>query len=136
MKVFISHAQEDECLAVNMAFALRKEGLHVWLAHQEIFPGDNWGERVAEGLREADAMVVLLTENALSSNRVRSEIEFALGNKDYSWRLVPVIVGHPSEDKLRSLPWIMKRLKTIQMDSPDQVDITARKVSESLLAMA
>lgn len=134
--MFISHAQEDEFLAVNMALALNKAGLDVWLANQEILPGDNWGERVAEGLREADAMVVLLTENALSSSRVRSEIEFALGNKEYSWRLIPVIVGHPAEGKLRSLPWIMKRLKTIRMDSLDQVDATARQVSESLLAAA
>ena len=136
MKVFISHAQEDDLLAIEMAFALRKQGLEVWLANQEIFPGDNWGERVAEGLRAADAMVVLLTEQALASQRVRSEIEFALGDKDYSWRLIPVIVGHPAESKLRSLPWIIKRLKTLHLDSPDQVDSTARKVSESLLAAA
>lgn len=136
MTVFISHAQEDEYLAVNMAFALQKEGLQVWLANREILPGDNWGERVAEGLRNADAMVVLLTERAIASSQVRSEIEFALGNKDYSWRVVPVIVGHPAESKLHSLPWIIKRLKTVQMDSPDELDVAARRVSESLLAAA
>lgn len=136
MPVFISHAQEDEYLAGNMAFALRKEGLQVWLANQEILPGDNWGERVAEGLRNADAMVVVLTEKALASSQVRREIEFALGNKDYSWRVVPVIVDHPTENGLHSLPWIIKRLKTVQMNSPNDVDITARRVSESLLTAA
>ncbi len=114
MKVFISHSDSNEVLAREIADALRKAGLEVW-DESEILPGDNWAGKIAEGLDEAEAMVVLLTPDSVQSQTVRREIEFALGKKSLDKRLIPVLVGEPEKFTENSIPWILRRLKTINL---------------------
>jgi predicted nucleotide-binding protein len=70
MKVFISYAHNDMPLAKRVTNALEQSGLDVWDAEREILPGDNWAKKIAKALEESDAMVVLLTPDALSSKTV------------------------------------------------------------------
>ena len=78
MKVFISHSSEDEALASKVVSYLEQAGLDVWYDGREIMPGDNWADKVAQGLRESEAMVVLVTPSALESNSLRRDIDYAL----------------------------------------------------------
>ena len=92
MKVFISHAHENEALAKKLGKALKRAGWDVW-DDEQILPGDNWAEKIGQALEESQAMVVLLTGAALSSSNVRWEIDYALGTKRLKNRLIPVLVG-------------------------------------------
>ena len=67
MKVFISHAHTDEPLVNKVAAVLKDAGLEVWDDTREIMPGDNWAHKVAQALQESEAMVILLTPDALRS---------------------------------------------------------------------
>ncbi len=91
--------------------ALLQAGLEVWDAEREILPGDNWAKKIAEGLEESDAMVVLLTPDGVRSQAVRREIDYASGEKSFDKRLIPVLVGSPEKFPEDSIPWILKRLK-------------------------
>jgi len=93
MKIFISHSHKDDVLARKIADSLKTAGFNVWDDTDEIMPGDNWAAKIAEGLRESEAMVVLLTPAALESTWVRREIEYALGEAGYNKRLIPVGIG-------------------------------------------
>ncbi len=84
MKVFISHSSKDQDLAARVVSSLEKSGLDVWYDKREILPGDNWADKIAQGLRESDAMVVLLTPSALESDSVNWDIDFAPGFPGYS----------------------------------------------------
>jgi len=77
MKVFISHSSKDDSLAGEIASYLEQAGLDVWYDNREIMPGDNWADKIAQGLRESDAMVVLVSEGALGSEFMRRNIDFA-----------------------------------------------------------
>ena len=48
-----------------------------------VLPGDNWPNKVDQALQESDAMVVLLTADALRASWVRREIQYALGEQKY-----------------------------------------------------
>jgi hypothetical protein len=115
MKVFISHSSTDEALASKVASYLERAGLEVWYDKREILPGDNWGDKIAQGLRESDAMVVLLTSGALKSDFMRRDIDFALSQKPFKRRVVPVIVGNTEDLDDQELPWIFDHLQTINM---------------------
>jgi hypothetical protein len=65
MKVFISYASKDEALASKLVASLEEAGLDAWYKKREILPGDNWAEKISQGLKESNAMVVLLTADAL-----------------------------------------------------------------------
>ncbi len=115
MKVFISYAHKDELLAAKVVTYLEKSGLDAWYDKREIMPGDNWADKIAQGLRESDAMVVLLTANALDSESVRRDIDYALSQKPFKRRLIPVIVGDSENFTSHRIPWIFNHLQTIKL---------------------
>ncbi len=115
MKVFINYSHKDQALATELVDRLKAAGLDAWFDKLEILPGDNWAEKTSQGLKESDAMVVLLTPNALESDAVQNNISYALGDKSFSHRLVPVMVGDLESVAADRIPWILKKLKPVSL---------------------
>jgi len=110
MRVFLSYAQSDREVAKELASRLEEAGHSVWLPDDELFPGENWALEIGKALNESEAMVVLLSPQAMKSDWVRKEIEFALGARQYRGRLIPVMVK-PTSD----IPWILKKLPIVRL---------------------
>lgn len=113
MSIFISHASEDGVYATRVAKVLRKAGHSVWTA-QEILPGDNWASAVGDALAKADALVALISPNAMASEWVKREWQFALGQERFKDRLIPVLIKN-----LKRLPWILAELHMLHPESPE-----------------
>lgn len=109
MKIFLSHARKDGALARQLAKRLTHGGFSVWLAEDEIVPGDNWAKKMGKALDSSELMVILLTPQALDSDSVRQDIEFVLGARKYEHRVFSVLVGS-TLDTDKDLPWILLRL--------------------------
>jgi len=121
MQVFLSYARSDEKFARELSSELTKQGLAVWLDEEQVLPGDNLHERVADALKKSNAMVVLISPQAMKSEFVRSEINYALGNPKYEHRLFPVEV-RPTED----VPWFLHELQGFSASQG------AKKISQSI----
>lgn len=115
MKVFISYAQQDAALAGRVAEALQGDGLEVWNAERNLLPGDNWAAEVGRALEESEAMVVLLTPEAIGSRWVMREMDYALGAKNHRNRLIPVVVGDREGLPTSDIPWIVRRMPWIEL---------------------
>ena len=115
MKVFISHSSKDEALASQITCSLEAAGFDVWFDKYEVLPGDNWADKVAQGLRESDAMVVLVTPTALESSRMQGDIDYALTQRRFKGRLIPVLAGDARGFQGWSIPWIFERLPVITL---------------------
>jgi TIR domain len=102
----------------------------------EIMPGDNWANKVAQALQESEAMVVLLTPDALRSNWVRRDIEYALGAQGYRKRLIPVFVGDPEELPKEDVPWILRHLRIIKLAEHAKEEEGIRQIAQALLEVA
>lgn len=88
---------------------LEEAGHKVWSADEALFPGENVALEVGKALNKSEAMVVLISPQAMKSDWVRQEIEFALGAPQYRGRLIPVIVK-PTDD----IPWILKKFPAVR----------------------
>jgi len=132
MKVFLSYAYKDEFLAKRITSALLKNGLDVWNAETEILPGDNFAEKISDALKNSDAMVALISPESLKSKNVQWEIEYALGDKSYSNRVIPVLVGSEESLSSESIPWILRRLQMIRVTKPEQADKEINQITEAL----
>ena len=117
-KVFLSHSSEDKTLARKIQIALQGSGLNVWNPDSETFPGDNWAKIRGQALETSNAMIVLLSPESVNSGEVRSDIQYALGNRAYENRLVPVLVGDPQRIPQQKIPWILRKSKMITL--PDR----------------
>lgn len=104
VNVFISHAEKDHAYAASLRKALVEGGVTVW-EPRSVEPGDNWALEVGKALDKADALVILLSPDAVASERVRRDIEFAISSPRFKDRLIPILVRPTVE-----APWILREL--------------------------
>lgn len=136
MKVFLSHSHTDAPLATRVSEALQKKGLDVWDPDVDLLPGDNWAAKVARALEESQAMVVLLTPNAVHSSYVRREMVYALGEKRFSNRLIPVFVGDRARLSTQDIPWIVRRLPSVELNDPGNEDTQIDRIADAIQVAA
>jgi hypothetical protein len=115
VQVFLSHAFTDAELAHRVGAALQKAGFRVWDYNTDVMPGDNPGERLAEALRESEAMVVLLTADSVRSANITHEVGYALGNQNYRGRLIPVVAAPPSQLRREDIPWVLRGMPVVEL---------------------
>ena len=132
MQVFISHSHSDSSLAARVSESLRKAGLDVWNHDLDVLPGDNWAAEVARALNESEAMVVLVTPEALRSPYVRREIGFALGSQNYDNRLIPVAIGDREQLPTREIPWIVRRLPWVELSKSEGGDVEVEPIANAI----
>lgn len=130
MKVFVSHSSSESDLARDLASRLSAAGFQVW-DDDKLLPGDNWALAVGKAMEESNAMVVLLSPEAVRSRFVSHEIEYALGSPRYRDRLLPVLV-RPT----KRIPWILRRLPLIRFydnpaDGADRIVEGVRKLAKA-----
>ncbi len=134
MKVFISHSgsSKDEALADKVVCSLEEAGLDVWYDRREVQPGSNWADEIGQGLTESDAMVVLVTPGALDSEFIRRDIDYALGEKRFKRRLIPVLVGDSEDLPSHRIPWIFSHLQTIKLQSNGKNEEQLEQIAQVL----
>jgi hypothetical protein len=131
MKVFVSHASTDAILARRVSKTLREAGFQVW-DDTLMVPGENWGEKLAEALKESDAMVVLLTPDSLRSPNIGYEVGYALGKEDYKGRLIPVIAGPIEQLPSENIPWILRKFQAIHLKDQEKDEEGLKKIVQAL----
>ena len=132
MQVFISRSWKDEILARKLTAVLEGAGFQVWDTFRNRWPGDNLAEMTANALKESQAMVVLLTPESLENPWVQSEIEYALSDINYAWRLIPVLVGDQQNFQKEQLPWILEKLQMIFLPEPENGEAELNQIVERL----
>ncbi|HUY35541.1 MAG TPA: toll/interleukin-1 receptor domain-containing protein [Pirellulales bacterium] len=127
MNVFLSHARKDGTLARQLADCLSRAGFTIWIADDEIVPGENWAKKIGKALDAAEWMVILLTPRALESDSVRQDIEFALASRKLEGRVFTVFVG-PTLQAGKDIPWILLTLPHQQVDSAKDFPEVAKEI--------
>lgn len=78
MKVFLSYSDIDKVIAGRIRRELKKYGLSVFLAHDDIEPSEEWVERILRELNNCDVFLPILTNNFDSSLWTDQESGIAL----------------------------------------------------------
>lgn len=86
MRIFISHSSHDAETAVGICSVLEGEGHSCFIAPRDIRPGREYAEEIINGILDADALLLLLSERANQSPHVLREVERAGSSR------IPVIV--------------------------------------------
>ena len=92
--VFVSYKREDTVRVSKLVAALRSAGLEVWW-DQDIEPSEPWEATIERALREAKAVIVCWSPDAVASENVRAEARRA---RDHG-RLIQIFV-RPCEPPL------------------------------------
>ncbi|MDY0042129.1 MAG: toll/interleukin-1 receptor domain-containing protein [Desulforhabdus sp.] len=102
--VYIAHRADAKQFALRLAKDLRSYGIDPWLPSERIKPGDNVVVALEEGLRGAEAALLIISRAALESEWFRHELQAILGaNK----KVIPVKVDDVELPLfIRQLSWI------------------------------
>lgn len=108
-KVFVSHASEDkERFVIPFATALRAKGIDAWVDRWEMLPGDSLVDKIfEEGLKEAEAVVIVLSAASVQKPWIRDELNTAVVSRiDRGTKLIPIVLDQCEVPAaLKSLVW-------------------------------
>lgn len=108
-KVFVSHASEDKTrFVVEFAKRLREKGVDAWLDQWEMKPGDSLVDKIfEEGLKEASAVIVVLSKTSVQKPWVREELNASVVSRiTRGTKLIPVVIDDCEvPESLRSTLW-------------------------------
>ncbi|HYK19321.1 MAG TPA: toll/interleukin-1 receptor domain-containing protein [Pyrinomonadaceae bacterium] len=86
--IFVSYAREDRKFARQLTSRLRDSGQIPWQDLRNLRGGDSWQTAIDDALRNAEALVVVMSPQATKSQYVTYEWAFALGA---GVRVIPVV---------------------------------------------
>lgn len=128
-KVFLSHASEDkERFVLDFARQLRENGVDVWLDQWEMKPGDSLVDKIfEEGLKDARAVIIVLSATSIQKPWVREELNAAVVNRiSRGTRLIPVVIDHCEvPESLRSTVWQ-------KVDSFDDYSLSLQRILSAI----
>lgn len=74
MRIFISYSHQDKVVVDKIVERLKRAGHDVWLDRLKLKPGDNITEKIERGIRQAEAMVIVVSNNYMNSHWAQREI--------------------------------------------------------------
>jgi hypothetical protein len=75
---FISYSSQDQAFAERLYTHLQNKGVRCWFAPHDMRTGDKIRERIDETIRLYDKLLLILSEYAVASSWVETEVETAL----------------------------------------------------------
>lgn len=123
--VFISHSHADIGFVGQLTRDLLAQGsnLSINMPHPE--PGEYWVKVIADDIRKADSILVVLSENTTRSEWVRVEIAMALSQERK--RIVPIYAS-----KNPDVPFMLRSLQGIDLSDPEHYSSTINQLRDLL----
>jgi hypothetical protein len=91
--LFVSYAHKDSKLVFPEMKFLHEQGYRIWY-DEGIDPGNEWPEMIAKALESCSQFLVFVSPNAVNSQNVRNEINFAINRRK------PFVAVHIQETAL------------------------------------
>jgi TIR domain len=129
--VFVSHAQADREFARSLVVALSERlppNIQFVLDADVVSPGENVFVRIADTLSKADALIVIISQASASSAWVRSEVAWALAQKDGKLPIFPVLNGPPD-----AIPHLLRSRVYIDFSDSKKFSENVARLAEAIL---
>lgn len=128
-RVFVSHASEDkERFVLELATKLRSQGIDAWVDEWEILPGDSLIDKIfEEGIKSAQAMLVVLSEHSVQKPWVREELNAGVVKRiKGQYRLIPVVIDDCE------VPEVLKSTAWQKITDLDNYDVELERIVASI----
>ncbi|HLO15448.1 MAG TPA: toll/interleukin-1 receptor domain-containing protein, partial [Anaerolineales bacterium] len=111
--IFISYSRKDTLVLRRIVESLRKQGMNIWMDNEQLEPGTPvWEEEIEQAIKEASAIVVLMSPDSKISEWVRREISYS---EQYRKHIFPVLIGGDEESSI-TLRLITRQYVDIRQD--------------------
>lgn len=126
--VFISHSHSDGDFAEVLKMKLEDEGFDAWIDIDRLKVGQVWREEIDQGIKDAIAVIAVMSPDAKTSEYVTYEWSFAWGADK---KILPIKVKetpfHPRLESLQYLDFTKREARPWQRLIDELKDIAKRK---------
>ncbi len=99
-EVFLSHAARNRRFATRLATTLRAAGVPVWYSRTHLVGAQQWHDEIGRALARCDWFLLLLSPAAVDSEWVKRELLYALNDKRYKSRILPIVYQNCDMNRL------------------------------------
>ncbi|MEO6723832.1 MAG: toll/interleukin-1 receptor domain-containing protein [Blastocatellia bacterium] len=109
-EVFLSHSSENHSFAALIAETMRRHAIPVWYAPTNMIGAQEWQDEIGLALKRCDWFAVILSPSAVESMWVKRELQYALLQRRFEKRIVPILYL-PCDPE--SLSWALPSLQSV-----------------------
>lgn len=113
-EVFISHADLDREQVDRLSLELVRHGVPHWYSRRELTGAQQWHDEIGVALDRCEWFVLMLSPRATESMWVKRELLFALNERRFEGRIVPVLLEACDPKKLS---WTLSQFQRIDFTS-------------------
>jgi hypothetical protein len=112
---FISYSSYDQEFTSKLYSDLQNAGVRCWFAPEDLQVGDRFRDRIDESIRLHDRVLIILSENSVSSMWVSDEVEAAIEreHKERSTVLFPIKIDDAVTDSKQAWAATIRRTRHI-----------------------
>jgi len=132
-KVFVCHASEDkERFVLQFATKLKEVGIDAWLDKWEMLVGDSLVDKIfEEGLKQAQAVIVVISKNSIEEKWVKEEINESFVNKvTKGTKIIPIVLDNAD------VPEALKSTKWEKIEDLDIYDQSFNNIMDSIFSQS
>jgi class 3 adenylate cyclase len=97
VRIFISHSHLDRVYVEReVTHNLKQYGIETWYSNTDLIPGENYIEKIQDGLLRSDWFVVVVSARSVASDWVRAEVRTAMKDPRLKDRIIPVVIDDTS----------------------------------------
>ena len=132
-QAFISYASADSAIAHSVCAALERAGVNCWIAPRDVTPGEFYSEAIVHAIDAAKEVVLILSQNAATSEHVLREVERASSKRHtvVSFRIDLAPIPAALEYFLNTAQWLEASATGIERALPKLVDAVQRSVAHA-----
>ncbi|MCI4411507.1 MAG: toll/interleukin-1 receptor domain-containing protein, partial [Thiotrichales bacterium] len=130
--VFISHSSKDFLQAQIISLTLEKSGIPTIMLPRDTVPGDNYVEQIGKMIHQAQAIIVLLSDNFITSLHCRNEIISAFENKKV---IFPIQLQNRVDqlEEYRYLAHVLTGIHSVALHFDEEANLKANEAALSTL---
>jgi hypothetical protein len=110
-ELFLSHSTKDRAFTARLSKVMARHGVRVWFAPHKLVGAQLWIDAIGRALRRCDWFAVVLSPNAVKSEWVRREVGYAIMNRRYRERIIPVDYRPCNVDRLN---WVLSGMQFVR----------------------
>jgi hypothetical protein len=109
-EAFVSHSDQDRELVDRLSGELTRHGISHWLSRRELAGSQQWHDEIGAALGRCDWFILLLSPNAVDSMWVKRELLYALNQRRFLERIVPIVLADCEVDRLS---WTLSSIQRV-----------------------
>ena len=100
VEIFLSHAHADRKFLNRLVKVLRAHGIQYWYSKAHLIGAQEWHDEIGRALDRCNWFGLVLSPAATESEWGKRELRYALNDKKYSGKIVPMVVRACQHKKL------------------------------------